>query len=89
MIEIYINRNTYLIYFYHKNISNIFLSISLRNIFQKKKIESSILQKKKKRIDTIPHTIKNNLSIKLFYKSIQKKISSISKFIFQSNFTYI
>lgn len=75
MIEIYINRNTYLIYFYHKNISNIFLSISLRNIFQKKKIESSILQKKKKRIDTIPHTIKNNLSVKLFYKSIQKKIS--------------
>ena len=49
MIEIYINRNTYLIYFYHKNISNIFLSISLRNIFQKKKIESSILQKKKKK----------------------------------------
>ena len=50
MIEIYINRNTYLIYFYHKNISNIFLSISLRNIFQKKKIESSILQKKKKEL---------------------------------------
>ena len=50
MIEIYINRNTYLIYFYHKNISNIFLSISLRNIFQKKKKESSILKKKKKEL---------------------------------------
>ena len=61
MIEIYINRNTYLIYFYHKNISNIFLSISLRNIFQKKKIESSILQKKKKELK------KYQIKLKIIY----------------------